>query len=92
MIDVVVLQLQCGYVYGASRDEVADTPRYWGLTWKSGEDHANVYTATRYTLPEELAVQLEAMGTREQTFDDGYEAERALNEYVGTHVFDYEVT
>jgi hypothetical protein len=91
MIDVVVLQLQCGYVYGASRDEVADTPRYWGLTRHSSE-HAGVYTATRYTLPEELAVQLETMGMSDQVFDDGYEAERALHEYVGTHVFDYEVT
>jgi len=83
---MVVAVIGDGYVYGATEVESSDTaynPRYWMQLRLDHEPHA-LYEAV---VPPDLADKLEAQGTSEQVFSDGYEAMNAVAPYLEKEPF-----
>lgn len=85
-VPMVVAVIADGYVYGASETESSDTaedPRYWLQLRLDREP----YALFRATVPSKLADDLEAQGTSDQVFSDGYEAMRAAAPYMEAEPF-----
>lgn len=72
-----------GYLYGATDHPNASDPRYWGnLRYEGGFALVELLA-----VPDDLADALEAMGTSEQTYGDGYEAATVAAPYVGRTIY-----
>jgi hypothetical protein len=85
-VPMVVAVIADGYVYGATETASSDTaedPRYWLQLRLDREP----YALFRATVPNDLADKLEAQGTSDQEFSDGYEAMRAVAPYMEAEPF-----
>jgi hypothetical protein len=77
---MTALYIGDGYLAGASTDGMADSIDYWpGSMWEDGEWEL----VELNNVPSDLARQLEAMGTGDQEFPDGYAAASAAADYAG---------
>lgn len=73
-----------GYLYGASSIDAAYWPRYWGdLRYEEGFALVELLN-----VPDDVADALEAMGTPEQTYGDGYEAADVAAAYIGETIWE----
>jgi len=73
-----------GALYGASTDMRAESPQYWRPLRVEREPHA-LFWATG--VPEDLALRVEAQGTPDQRFADGYLALDAIRPYLEREPF-----
>ena len=77
---MTALYISDGYLAGASTDGAADSIDYWPETmWEESEWEL----VELNNVPPDLARQLEAMGTGDQEFSDGYDAANAAADYAG---------
>lgn len=73
-----------GTLYGGSTSGHATNPSYWLPLRMDHEPHA-LFFAER--VPDKLAAAVEAQGTPDQTFDDGYTALEAISPYLDKEPF-----
>lgn len=81
-VDLVAMYIADDYLYGASSHDKAVNVSFWPTDIME-EEWALVELNN---VPIELAKQLEAMGTGEQTISDGYEAQGLAAPYVGPEI------
>jgi hypothetical protein len=83
-VKLVVAYIGDGYLYGASSSSYASDPSYWRQLQLDREPFALHYA---HRVPKKLAEELEAQGTSEQQFSDGYDAANAAAPYVNPDPF-----
>ncbi len=82
-VDLVIAYYGDHALFGATR-RGGSNPRYWIGLRLEHEPHS-LYWARG--VPEKLAAELEAQGTSDQEFSDGYTAARAAAPYVEAEPF-----
>lgn len=81
---LVVAVVGDGELYGASRSEGASSPRYWQQLRLDNEPFVLFHARG---VPDALAARIEATGTSEQFYSDGYDAMNAVAEYLDEEPF-----